>query len=54
MKEGFAIAMDDVACVPLYILKGFSATVDEISWSVRADGLIKIENIKMDTSKSLF
>ena len=48
MKEGFVIAMEDVACVPLYILKGFSVSIDEISWTVRADGLIKIENIKLD------
>ena len=54
MKEGFAIAMDDVACVPLYILKGFSVIIDEISWSVRADGLIKIENIEIDNSRNSF
>jgi len=54
MKEGFAIAMDDVACIPLYILKGFSVIKDEISWSVRADGLIKIEDIKIDNSKNSF
>ena len=54
IKEGFAIAMEDVACVPLYILKGFSVIIDEISWSVRADGLIKIENIEIDNSRNSF
>ena len=48
MKEGFFIAMEDVACVPLYILKSYCAITDDISFSVRADGLIKIENIKID------
>jgi len=54
IKEGFAIAMEDVACVPLYILKGLSVTTDEISWEVRADGLIKIENIKIVNSRNSF
>ena len=54
MKEGFAIAMEDVACVPLYILKGFSVSIDKISCSVRADGLIKIENLKIDNTKNSF
>ena len=45
MQEGFAIAMQDVACVPLYIYKGISAIINEISWQPRADGLIKLEDI---------
>ena len=49
MKEGFAIAMDDVVCVPLYILKGYCVVRDEFSLRIRADGLIKIENVKRDT-----
>ena len=48
MKEGFAIAMEDVACVPLYIYKGISAMDDEISWQPRADGLIKLEDININ------
>jgi len=54
MQEGFAIAMEDVACIPLYILKGFSVIIDGISWSVRADGLIKIENFKINDSSNSF
>ena len=45
MQEGFTIAMEDVACVPLYIYEGISAMIDELSWHPRADGLIKIEDI---------
>jgi peptide/nickel transport system substrate-binding protein len=45
MQEGFTIAMEDVACVPLYIYKGISAIITEISWQPRADGLIKLEDI---------
>jgi peptide/nickel transport system substrate-binding protein len=45
MQEGFTIAMEDVACVPLYIYEGISAMIDELSWDPRADGLIKIEDI---------
>jgi peptide/nickel transport system substrate-binding protein len=48
MKEGFAIAMEDVVCVPLYILKGYCVVRDEFSLPIRADGLIKIENVKID------
>jgi peptide/nickel transport system substrate-binding protein len=48
MQEGFTVAMEDVVCVPLYILKGFSVVREEISLPIRADGLIKIENIKRD------
>ncbi|KYK24675.1 hypothetical protein AYK25_06030 [Thermoplasmatales archaeon SM1-50] len=45
MQDGFTIAMDDVVCVPLYIYKGISAMINEISWQPRADGLIKLEDI---------
>lgn len=45
MQEGFTIAMEDVACVPLYIYKGISAMINELSWQPRADGLIKLEDI---------
>ena len=45
MQEGFAIAMQDVACVPLYNYKGISAMINEISWQPRADGIIKLEDI---------
>jgi peptide/nickel transport system substrate-binding protein len=48
MKEGFAIAMEDVVCVPLYILKGYCVVRDEFSLPIRADGLIIIENVKID------
>jgi len=48
MKEGFAIATEDVICVPLYILKGYCVVRDEFSLPIRADGLIKIENVKID------
>jgi len=48
MKEGFAIAMEDVVCVPLYILKGYCVVRDEFSLPIRADGLIKIENVKIN------
>jgi peptide/nickel transport system substrate-binding protein len=50
MKDGFSIAMEDVVCIPLYILKSFSVIKDEFSLSIRADGLIKIEDIKIDRS----
>lgn len=52
MKEGFDIAMEDVACVPLYILKSYSVIRDDFSLSIRADGLIKIENIKIDSNRN--
>ncbi len=48
MKQGFVIAMEDVVCVPLYILKGYIVVRDEFSLPIRADRLIKIENIKID------
>ncbi len=47
MQQGFAIAMDDVVCVPLYILKGYCVVRDEYSLPIRADGLIKIEHVKI-------
>lgn len=48
MKEGFAIVMEDVVCVPLYILKGYCVVRDEFSLPIRADRLIKVENVDMD------
>ena len=47
MQEGFAIAMEDVACIPLYILNALYGMIDEISWSIRADGLIKLDDIEL-------
>lgn len=52
MKEGFVIAMEDIVCVPLYILKSYSVVRDEFSLSIRADGLLKIENIKIDSNSN--
>jgi len=49
MQEGFSVAMDDVACIPLYVYYGISAMIDEISWLPRADGLIKLEDIKINS-----
>jgi peptide/nickel transport system substrate-binding protein len=49
MQEGFSIAMDDVACIPLYVYYGISAMNNEISWKPRVDGLIKFEDIKINT-----
>ena len=48
MREGFTIAMEDVVCVPLYILNGYCVVRDEISLPIRADRLLIIENIKID------
>lgn len=40
--------MDNVACIPLYILNALYGMIDEISWSIRADGLIKLEDININ------
>ena len=48
MQDGFNISMEDIACVPLYIYKGISAMINEISWQPRADGLIKLEDIDIE------
>ena len=49
MKEGFSVAMDEVVCVPLYVLKGFCVLRDTFSLPIRADGLLIIENVKSDS-----
>jgi len=47
MQEGFAIAMDEVAWVPLYSLDGNYAHSVELEWMPRADLNIKIEEIEI-------
>ncbi|MFE3846067.1 ABC transporter substrate-binding protein [Thermoplasmatota archaeon] len=47
MQEGFKIAMNDVACIPLIINVLNYASEDNIDWSPRSDMEIRIENIKI-------
>ena len=48
MQEGFAIAMEDVAWVPLYSIAGNYAYIEELDWTPRADLNIKVEEIKIE------
>jgi peptide/nickel transport system substrate-binding protein len=45
MQEGFQVAMDDVACIPLYISVCMTAMADDIVWSPRADQNLLVEEI---------
>lgn len=45
MQEGFRIAMEDVACIPLYIPKCVVALADYVAWSPRPDSMIRVEEI---------
>jgi peptide/nickel transport system substrate-binding protein len=45
MQEGFRIAMEDVAWIPLYTPKCVVAIADYIAWAPRADFMIKVEEI---------
>lgn len=48
MQEGFSIAMDEVAWVPLYSLDGNYAYIEELDWTPRADLNIKVEEITIE------
>lgn len=48
MKEGFTLAMDDVVCVPLYVLNGYCVVRDGFSLPIRADGALLVEHVKSD------
>ncbi len=45
MQEGFKIAMDDVACIPLYINVCNIGVADYIVWKPRSDLMILVEEI---------
>ncbi len=45
MQQGFKIAMDDVACIPLFSLKSVHGTREDINWLPSLNMNIKIENI---------
>lgn len=45
MHDGFEIAMDDIACIPLYIVKSNYLMKDYISFVPRADSFIKFDNV---------
>jgi len=45
MREGFKIAMDDVACIPLYISVCNIGMADYISWNPRSDLMTLVEEI---------
>jgi peptide/nickel transport system substrate-binding protein len=45
MREGFKVAMDDVACIPLYISVCNIAFPDYLEWNPRSDLCILVEEI---------
>ena len=45
MREGFKVAMDDVACIPLYISVCNVGFADYIEWNPRSDLMTLIEEI---------
>jgi peptide/nickel transport system substrate-binding protein len=45
MQEGFRIAMDDIACIPIYIPKCIVAIADYVAWAPRHDSMIRVEEI---------
>ncbi len=45
MREGFKVAMDDVACIPLYISVCNVGVADYIDWTPRADLMTLVEEI---------
>ncbi|MEE8565759.1 MAG: ABC transporter substrate-binding protein [Candidatus Thermoplasmatota archaeon] len=46
MQRGFKIAMDDIACIPLFINVLNYGLTDDIEWTPRSDMDIRLENIK--------
>ena len=47
MQEGFAIAMEDVAWIPLYTCQGIYAFANYIDWNPRSDTVYKFEEISL-------
>ena len=47
MQDGFRIAMEDIACIPLFISVLNYGVSNEIEWTPRSDMDIRIENIKI-------
>ena len=45
MQQGFEIAMDDVACIPLFSIKALHGAADYIDWIPSLNMNIKVENI---------
>jgi ABC-type transport system substrate-binding protein len=45
MQQGFEIAMNDVACIPLLSPRGLHAAADYIDWMPSLNTNIKVENI---------
>jgi peptide/nickel transport system substrate-binding protein len=45
MQDGFRIAIDDVAWIPLYLPKCVVVIADYIAWAPRPDSMIRIEEI---------
>jgi len=47
MQEGFRIAMNDIACIPLFINVLNYGAADYINWIPRSDMQIRLEKIKI-------
>ncbi len=47
MQQGFQIAMDDIACIPLFINVLNYGVTKNIEWTPRSDMDIRVENIKL-------
>ena len=45
MQQGFEIAMNDVACIPLFSIKALHGAADYIDWIPSLNTNIKVENI---------
>jgi hypothetical protein len=45
MRDGFKVAMDDVACIPLYISVCNIAFPEYLEWNPRSDLNILVEEI---------
>ncbi len=47
MQEGFQIAMNDVACIPLVTSKILYGMLEHVDWTPSANMIIKVETIKL-------
>jgi hypothetical protein len=47
MQQGFKIAMEDIACIPLFVNVLNYGIRENIEWNPRSDMDIRIENIKI-------
>jgi len=45
LQQGFEVAIDDVAFIPLFWPQEIQGSLNHIDWSPRVDGYYKVEDI---------